>query len=294
MKGHLPSSSSEGTYTAAIWCSSGRIDAPKRKLISSLEIILKKRKYWFNQFVYHTLSAYADCLFLWCWLWVVHLQPMSQRAAAVRGAAAPLHPPSPPLTHPLCLDKLTPAHCPSVMPPAPLSMKLPHLLPCRPHLQGHPRPLHPRQPRPPTTTRGRSAASAVSSGSRYQRRRYVGSPTSGRWRCGSSSTRSMFAPWRSCSASRRRRRQAYVSERQPLEPQLVSPGLAPSRRAARMRWVVVMSLKTDTSNTRKFVLTANKEDDGVESADSDYTPVLLRFKLSGKSLYSTYRTWHYS
>lgn len=156
---------------------------------------------------------------------------MSQRAAAAREAAAPLPPTSPP-THPLCLDTLTTPYLPSAMPPTPLSTELPHLLPCRPHLQEHPRRLRPHLP---TTTRGRSAACAASSGSRYRRRRYGESPTSGRWRCGSSSTRSTFARWRSCSGSRRMLGQGYVGRRQLVETHLVFPDPARSRRAARMR-----------------------------------------------------------
>lgn len=161
---------------------------------------------------------------------------MSQRAAAARGVAAPHRSPPPPPIRPLCPDKHTAARPPSVMPPTRLNIKLPHRLPCRPHLQGHP--LRPLRPRPPTTTRGRSAVSAASSGSRYLRRRCAESPTSGRWRCGSSSsTRLTFAPWRSCLGSRRRRRQACAAKHSTLEPQLVFPGLVPSRRAARMRYM---------------------------------------------------------
>lgn len=202
---------------------------------------------------------------------------MSQRAAAVRVAAAPLHPPSPPLTLPLCLGIPMPAHQPSMMPPTQRSTKHLHLLPYHLHLQGRPHPLH-LQPHPPTT-QGRSAGSAASSGSQYRRRRCAGNPTSGRWRCGSSSTRSMCAPWRSCSASRRRRRQAYVRQHQLLEPYLVSPDPALLRRVARMRWVLVTSLKTDTSN-RKFVLTATKGNEDIIEycADSNYTPILMRLK----------------
>lgn len=215
-----------------------------KKTISSLEIILKKRKYRFVFSLYKTLraqSSYADSLSLWCLLWVVHPQPMSQRAAAARGAAAPL-PPSLPLTRPLCLDTLTPPHLPSVTPRTP-SMKLPLLLPCHPRLPGLPRLCRPQHPCPPATMRGRSAVYAASSGNRSQRRRSAGSPTSGRWRCGSSSTRSTSALWRSCSGSRRRQWQAYVGWLRPLEPQPVSPGPGPLKRAAKMRWVFISLLE---------------------------------------------------
>lgn len=89
---------------------------------------LKKRKDW-SYLLYslcttlslhraHMLTAYPwywalPCSAVWCMLWVVHLQPMTRRVAAVRGAAAPLLP-SPPLTFPLCLATLMPPYLPSV------------------------------------------------------------------------------------------------------------------------------------------------------------------------------------
>lgn len=129
---------------------------------------------------------------------------MSQRAAAVRGAAAPL-PPSPPQIHPLCPKTLTPPCLPSVTAQTPPSMKRLLRRPCHHPLQSPSLRLRPWQPCPQTTMQGRSAACAASSGNRSQRRRYAGSPTSGRWRCGSSSSRLTFALWRSCSGSRRTR-----------------------------------------------------------------------------------------
>lgn len=178
--------------------------------------------------MYHSVSAsssHADSSSLWCLLWVVHPQP-----AAVRGAAAP------PLTRPLCPDTFTPTCLPSTMLQAPLSMKPPLLLLCHPHLP----PLlllhHLRRLCPRTTTLGRSVVCAAFSGNRSRRRRCAGSPTSGRWRCDSSSTRSTFALWRSCSGSRRRRRPAFEGWPPALGRQLVCHDPAHSRRAVRMRW----------------------------------------------------------
>lgn len=173
--------------------------------------------------------ACADCFALGCLLWVACPQPMSQRAAAAMGAAALLPPPSPaPLTYPLCPDTLTPSR---MQPAAPRSPHLP-LHPCRPCLRGRRRHLlRSRRPCPPTP--GRSVESAASSGSPYQRRRCAGSPTSGRWRCGSSSTRLTSALWRSSLGIRRRRR--HVRERPTPGPQITSPGLGPSRRAPKRR-----------------------------------------------------------
>lgn len=178
----------------------------------------------------------AGCLVLGCLLWVARPQPMSQRAAAARGAAAPLPPPTPPpLPRPLCPDTRTP----SLMRPAmPGPQHLP-LRPCRLRLQERRRLLHPRRPRPPTA--GRSVEFAASSGSPYQRRRCAGSPTSGRWRCGSSSTRLTSAPWRSSSGSRRRLRRARERQRRTRRPRIASPGPVPSRRAPRRRWAAVMT-----------------------------------------------------
>lgn len=155
---------------------------------------------------------------------------MSQRAAAARGAAAPPPPPSsPPPPHPLCPDTLTP----SLMRPAtPRPQHLP-LRPCHLCLQERRRLLRPRRPRPPTP--GRSVGCAAFSGSPYQRRRCAGSPTSGRWRCGSSSIRLTSAPWRSSSGSRRRRGQVHEPQCRPRRPRIASPGLVPSRRAPRRR-----------------------------------------------------------
>ena len=102
----------------------------------------------------------------------------------------------------------------------------------QPPLRPHPLlPLSRRSARRPTA-RGRSAGCAASTGRPSPRRRCGGSPTSGRWPCGSSSTRSTCAPWRSCSASRRRAPGAVPP---PVEPHAADAPEPPSRRA-RMRW----------------------------------------------------------
>lgn len=176
---------------------------------------------------------------------------MSQRAAAVRRAAAPL-PPLLPLTHPLCQDRLTPWTM--------VSIKLPHPLPCLPHLQGHPHLPRPWRQHPPATTWGKSAACAASSGSPSQRRRCVGNQTSGRWRCGSSSTRSTFGPWRSSLGSRKMRWWVYEVRRQQPEPQLIYRDPAPLKTAVRMRWVLVKTISPKETYSRKLMQTRLEKD----------------------------------
>lgn len=197
-------------------------------------------------FLIYSLPAQSSCGDsppLWCLLWIVDVPLMIQRAAAVRRAAAP-HPPSPQICL-LCLNTLSPHYLPSAMALIPSNMEpslhlrlLPH---CHLHLRGCPLLLLPQCQLPPTPTEGKSAAFGASSGSRSLRRRYVGNPTSGRWQDDSSSTRSMSALWRSCSGNKRRRRWGSDRWHQPLEPLLVWPGLDRSKRAARKRWVSVMT-----------------------------------------------------